>query len=145
MPRVTVQERFNRYVEKVPGTECWFWTGASTANGYGVFHLGDGNILAHRLAWELANGRKVPDGMNVCHSCDLRFCVNSDHLWLGTQRENLRDMSEKGRTVNQNTGKTHCIHGHEFTPENTRMRPHGRGCWTCERAITERVNAERRV
>ncbi len=78
-------------------TGCWLWTGA-TVRGYGVVNW-DGKVtLVHRMVWEQENGRPVPDGLFVCHSCDTPACVNPDHLWAGTQTDNMRDMSAKGRT-----------------------------------------------
>lgn len=52
---------------------------------------------AHRAAWELAHGRPVPDGMDVCHSCDVRHCVNPAHLFIGTAKDNIQDSIRKGR------------------------------------------------
>jgi hypothetical protein len=101
--------RFAAFVARCAG--CWEWTGALHRNGYGAFKLRDGRqMLAHRFAWELANGA-VPEGLNVLHQCDNRRCVRPDHLFVGTQRENIRDMVAKGRHFAGGT-PTHCPSGH---------------------------------
>jgi hypothetical protein len=65
--------------------------------GHGVINAGDGKtVLVHRLAWTLARG-PIPDGMEVCHSCDNPPCVNDSHFFLGTQSDNSKDMWAKGR------------------------------------------------
>ena len=122
-------ERFWSKVNKTDG--CWEWTGARTAPGWhGVVRTAGRKVVAHRFAWELENG-PVPDGLRVLHHCDNPACVRADHLWLGTQRENMIDASAKGRTGPQLRVWTHCKNGHEFTPENTH-RAHGRRrCRTC--------------
>lgn len=78
---------------------CWLWTGAKTAGGYGVLQSGGRNgkiIRAHRLSWELVNG-PIPDGVDICHHCDIPPCVRPDHLFQGTARDNAVDKQTKGR------------------------------------------------
>jgi hypothetical protein len=81
---------------------CWEWTGYINPNGYGMFIVGsqtDGTRatrLAHRVSYHIANG-PVPDGLNVCHRCDYRKCVNPAHFFTGTNADNRLDCQEKGR------------------------------------------------
>ena len=79
-------------------TGCAIWTGPPRSNGYGqVSYLGR-NFKAHRFAWMLSGGTPA-DGVVICHRCDTPLCVNPQHLFAGSQRDNLDDMRAKGRAV----------------------------------------------
>lgn len=92
-----LQERFWENVDKSEG--CWDWTGYKS-HGYGRITVGprrnQKTWSAHRLSWTLAFG-EIPLGMVVCHRCDNPSCVRPDHLFIGTQQDNIRDMVAKGR------------------------------------------------
>lgn len=89
-------ERFNSYVDR--SGDCHTWTGTiDTTTGYGVTTVDGKKVAAHRYAWEIANGCKIPHGKKILHSCDNRPCVNPAHLRPGTQIDNSRDCVERGR------------------------------------------------
>lgn len=92
---------FWKKVRKSKG--CWTWTGTLFFSGYGLVHFCGRMVLAHRMSWELVKG-EIPADMQVLHECDNRVCCNPDHLFLGTQADNIRDMHEKGRAP---IGETH--------------------------------------
>lgn len=127
-----------RLYARVTYTEsCWLWQGAKDTRGYGRIGLGgraDGTALTHRVSYAASNG-PIPDGLMVLHRCDVPACVNPAHLWLGTRADNNADMAAKGRSRNQNTGRTTCRNGHAFTEENTAYLRGGaeRRCRTCQR------------
>jgi hypothetical protein len=86
--------RFWPKVAKTP--ECWDWTAGTDRQGYGFFGVAGRSVLAHRYAWALVNG-PIPSGMHVLHRCDRPRCVRPDHLFLGTNRDNIADRMAKGR------------------------------------------------
>jgi len=122
-----IEERFWRFVRKPdgPGDACWEWTGASNYRGYGVLGRShDGkwrNVGAHRLAWELANGRPIPPGMDIMHTCDNPVCVRPDHLRQGTRAENMADCKAKGRTRTGNPRGSVCRWGHGETNGSAKL------------------------
>lgn len=80
-----------------PMSGCWIWTGPMNSSGYGqVQHGKRGRKLAHRASWECFVG-PIGHGLVVCHKCDNKLCVNPTHLFVGTQKDNIRDMDRKGR------------------------------------------------
>lgn len=79
-----------------PNTGCWLFAKSLKNNGYGQLWWNGKRRDAHRWAWTMARG-EIPAGLHVLHSCDVRSCVNPDHLFLGTNRDNIRDMVAKGR------------------------------------------------
>jgi hypothetical protein len=103
MPRLSIEERFWKKVDKSAGPDgCWIWT-ASRTKGYGKIKKGGKLKLAHQLAWELANSNPMPANLVVLHDCDNPSCVNPAHLTVGTQTDNVRDCVKKGRTCSGET------------------------------------------
>src|SRR5256885_74384 len=83
---------------------CWEWVGSKRELGYGQVRYKGRSARAHRIAWELTFG-EIPDGRSVLHKCDNPPCINPDHLFLGTQQDNVDDMFRKGRQKTPGNGK----------------------------------------
>jgi hypothetical protein len=95
-------KRFHEKYQPIPFSGCWIWDGALFADGrYGQFHVKHKpyvkNFLAHRASWLIHRG-PIPDGLCVCHRCDVTMCVNPDHLFLATIDGNNKDRAAKGRS-----------------------------------------------
>lgn len=113
---------------------CWRWTGSRNRYGYGHMKIDKRRKLVHRVLFELARG-PIPERLEVDHLCRNRWCVNPEHMEPVTRRENIL----RGESFAANNARsTHCVAGHEWTPENTLSRPGGRNC----RACRSRRNAE---
>ena len=94
--RWTAEQRFDHFTKVDPVSGCLIWQASLAPGGYGQLTFRNRSYLAHRLAWIVKNG-PIPAGLNVCHRCDERRCVNTDHLFLGTHSANMLDMREKKR------------------------------------------------
>jgi hypothetical protein len=98
----SLAERLDLYTSQIPFSGCHIWTGHTDKDGYAIacMTLEDGkkNRRVHRMVYSEFVG-EIPDGMMVCHKCDIPGCVNPDHLFLGTALENSRDKQRKGRAI----------------------------------------------
>lgn len=118
-------------VDMVDSDECFCWTGKLDADGYGRCRFaGHGDFLAHRVAYTILRG-PIAEGLTLDHLCRNRKCCNPAHLEPVTAVENLR---RSDSPIASNFDRTHCRRGHEFTPENTRVRRGKRECRACVRA-----------
>ena len=109
------KKRFHaRYIQE-PNTGCWLWSAAGGGQHYGLFHFRGKTIGAHRASWIFHKG-EIPNGLYVLHKCDTRPCVNPDHLFLGTPKDNMQDCVKKGRHPKKKI--SHCKRGHALVAEN---------------------------
>jgi len=105
-------------------------------DGYAHLYHRDLGNFAHRIV-VILKGREIPTGFMACHSCGNHGCVNDEHLYVGTMKQNARDTVNHGRHLEAN--KTHCIHGHPFDEENTRICKRGkRHCKACEKIVAQK-------
>lgn len=112
--------------------ECWEWNGCRDKDGYGIKMANCYNWRTHRFAWTWANG-PIPKGMMVLHRCDNPPCCNPRHLFLGTNTDNMRDRSLRGR--DPHSKRTHCPQGHAYAEHGVR-KPNGhRRCLACHREL----------
>jgi hypothetical protein len=89
-----------RFWSKVKKTEtCWLWEAGKFYKGYGLFRYKGKLVRAHRFSWSIFHKQNIPDGMQINHHCDNPACVNPEHLYLGTQKDNRRDSIVRNRTA----------------------------------------------
>lgn len=113
-----------------PNSGCWLWLGGTFRNGYAHVRVGGKSRLGHIVMYELFKGA-VPAGLQLDHLCRVRSCINPDHLQPVTARENMRRSPVALAGINAK--KTACIHGHNFTEENTGWWAGKRYCRECSR------------
>lgn len=121
-----IKDRFMSKVEMVTESGCWIWMAStlipsakSKGNrvAYGCFTVGKKSISAHRASYKFFVGY-IPDGMSVCHSCDIPLCVNPSHLFIGSHKDNMQDMVKKGRAkqcVEHQFKRGHLHHSAKLT------------------------------
>lgn len=136
--------RFWERVEVDVASGCWLWKGWANWRGYGGFYIyglfPTKRGKAHRYSYERYR-EAIPNGLTLDHLCRTRICVNPWHLEPVSNGENvLRGDGPAAR----NARATHCIHGHEFTPENTYINGNERACRTCRRSFDRKRRAARR-
>lgn len=143
----TEEQKLEARIARIPFSGCWIWIGWADSKGYGKLHIDGGRRqAAHRFFWEAAHG-KIQSGLHVLHRCDVPACVNPDHLFLGTHKDNMEDCARKGRFNPRNAKATHCLRGHAFDESNTYYAPKTgvRGCKECQRARTKAYMHKRRI
>ena len=126
----------DNFIQDLPD-KCWIWVGPKHRQGYG-YHK---QMMAHRYSYKLYKG-EFPKEMHVCHTCDNPSCVNPNHLFLGTHKDNMRDMYAKNRCPH-NKGEKH--HNAKATPEIVRhirrkemtQRAYAKLYGMCQRSIAE--------
>lgn len=113
MSKLTKEERFLAKTKRA-ADGCLLWTGSKNSGGYGLVRWDGKTRKASRVAYEIASGAPIPEGMLVCHKCDNPPCVDPDHLFLGTHTDNIRDAAKKGRL--RNTIDSSQAHFHSGGP-----------------------------
>lgn len=122
--RLPYEVRLDYYISRLlcePG--CWLWIGAVDSHGYGKIKHNKRELKAHRAVYELYRSQ-IPAHLDACHHCDTPACVNPDHIFIGTAKDNAQDAVKKGRYFRpQKAGMVRCAKGHEYIA--------GKGCREC--------------
>jgi hypothetical protein len=138
--KISALDRFEKFVDRTP--TCWGWNGFVDSLGRGHLYIHEmGKIRAHRASYLLHIG-EIPSHLVVCHTCDNPNCVNPDHLWLGTRKDNTQDMMNKGRCFYQK--RTHCSEGHEY-PADRPMGAYTERCKVCKKRRSDKYWAKKRA
>ncbi len=140
-PKSDVRERFeSKIIRHESG--CWGFRSNHNSRGYPKFKINGTSTIASRVAWSLFRG-EIPAGLYVCHTCDNPSCVNPDHLFVGTQQDNMDDCASKGRRRDP-AQREACVRGHLMIGENVRIaidrrrNSPRRYCRACERLRSRR-------
>lgn len=138
-PNGSPQEWLEYYAIPVPEAGCWLFIGGVDCRGYGKIGVGGITTIASRASYEKFYG-PIPNGLLVCHRCDVPLCINPKHLFLGTQTENLGDMYAKGRRIM--TYRDQCKFGHPLIKPSWANQ---KICPICMRAANIRHRAKARA
>ena len=128
--RKTIEQKLITKINKV--NDCWEWIASSDKDGYGYLRINKKKPKAHRLAYEIWVGPIPKDKPHVLHHCDNPPCINPEHLYTGTNADNVADRVKKNRTSRYWSTRTHCKQGHEYNEINTRFYNGERVCRPCE-------------
>jgi hypothetical protein len=132
----TEMEHFTSKVKKTDA--CWLWVGGiNPVTGYGNFYWKNTQRGSHRASWEIHNG-PIPGGMQINHHCDVRACVNPEHLYLGDQADNMKDVSDRKRGRKP---RLRCSKGHD----NWGSSGNSRRCKTCSNERQRKDWAKRKL
>lgn len=130
--KLSAIDRFWSHVDK--SGSCWLWVGGCTSNGYGSFTVKRKFFPAHRWLYQHLHG-PVPKGIEICHHCDVKTCVNPEHLFAGTKSDNMRDCAAKGRNAMQRRPwKSHFYRNSEPSKRGWELRR--------VRKVAERIQSE---
>ena len=145
----TIQARLLALSIPVPEAGCWLWTGSLSKSGYGHFTVaGRHTRRAHRVSYAAFKG-EIPEGMLVCHRCDTPSCINPDHLFLGTPKENICDAARKGRlkpppsSGRLQPGRGNSPIANKLTPDDVRVIRALKGCGLTMTEIGRRFGVSR--
>lgn len=146
MPKAISYDEVACPVEGLVGP-CHIFNGHKDRRGYGRVWSLEGTSLVHKQVWEAINGR-VPEGLELDHMCMVKSCCNPNHLRAVTHKVNATE-NVVGANWQLNLSKTHCPQGHEYTPDNTRVRERLSGqcreCKTCARINKQRRKKQKRL
>jgi hypothetical protein len=145
-----LEERFWEKVDKSDADGCWLWTATRACRP--EYESGYGRIYAHgkarpaaQVAWELANGQPFPEGMLACHHCDNPPCVRPDHIFPGTNSDNINDAVNKGRWSKGPALRPYCKYGHLMEGDNVFYSRTRRRCRQCRRVSFNKYKAKRKI
>ncbi len=138
LSRVVIDLDGPKPVDEAP---CWTWTGKVSKDGYGYYR----DMPAHQLVYEQMSGPVLDDSLELDHLCRNRSCVNPAHLEPVTHPENCRRSSAGEVNRARMLAQTHCVRGHEFTPENTKLTRRQRKCRQCIREDSAAARARRKL
>lgn len=146
-----IEQRWRDKVESMPENGCWLWTGTLMTSGYPTLSYCSKHVSMHRWMYEYFNG-PIPLGFSVLHKCDVKRCINPEHLFTGTQADNMHDMKSKGRArcqprirevfyewVTKNQARPYCINGHEraiYSIKQPSKKRQGSLVWKCLKCLS---------
>lgn len=127
-------QKLKKFLESrrvIDNNGCWIWTGATNTYGYGRINFNGRFVGVHRVSLKVYKPSEFIEDLGTLHKCDVRNCFNPEHLYCGSQSDNLLQCVIDGR--HQTANKTHCVNGHEFSAENSSFVNGKRRCKVCHR------------